>query len=607
MAETPKKYDMEVDLSYPEGMTVTTGLPYHILFVGDLAGSENGSIGGPAAGAVVPVNAGSFDELMAQAAPRVQFKTTDPLASGSVMVELDLKFDSLKAFDPANLAAQIPAARAMMSLREKLVGRLLGQVSDADLNSAINAATAADASLAWIKDTMKWKPAAPADSSAADNLLSQLDLGDSGETPAAPAVPPKSPLGALVAKAAGGGAGAGGPEASAIRHSLAELDKRISTWLSAVLHAPQVQNLESTWRSLALLIAKTEFRKGIKLFVLHAPAAQLTERFRTLLIDPVFDAGADSPDLIVIDRLFNNTAPDLEALDEMAQHAASLPAVVFAGVGAGFFGVKHAWQVPTLPPILNLFDQYQFAKWKTLRGEPYARSLGVFFGRCLLRTPHGRHEVKDLEFNYREECIADKDLVWASGAVAAACAVSHSAAEIGWPCAMAGFVNGRIEGFATTTGGPKGDKKFGPTDAPLTEAKIEELAAAGLNVAAPLRDSEDVIIWNGLSAARLAQASLEGLHEISLPYQLFAARLSTLLFQLKPQLAGKTPEQIEAAVTQHVCDWLGMAPPVPADQLRVQVAPPEDNPAQLMLAVTVVPPPQILSGGIPVVMGYRLA
>ena len=86
--------------------------------------------------------------------------------------------------------------------------------------------------------------------------------------------------------------------------------------------------------------------------MLHAPAAQITDRFRARLIDPVFDEGADAPDLILVDYQFGNGATDLEIIDEFAQHGASLPAVVLAGISPAFFGVKQAWQVQTLPAAI---------------------------------------------------------------------------------------------------------------------------------------------------------------------------------------------------------------------------------------------------------------
>jgi predicted component of type VI protein secretion system len=357
---------------------------------------------------------------------------------------------------------------------------------------------------------------------------------------------------------------------------------------------------------LAYLVSHIEFRKGVRLSVLHAPAADLLERFRTLLIDPVFDEGADAPDLVVVDRSFGSSATDFEVLDELAQHGASLPAIVLAGVSPQFFGVKYAWQIATLPTISNVLDQWQFAKWKTLRGQPYARALGVIVGRGLLREPYKRGDGTELDFSYGEACISDKDFVWASGPIAAVTTTARSVADSGWPVAMSGFVHGRVEGLKTAVGGKKGDKTFGPSDTKLTQEKTEELGMAGLNAVIGTSDHDDALVCNGLTCARVPRDDVNALLEVSLPYQLFACRLSALLFALKPHLSGLSPDTLGPFVAQHVRDWVPFEGEPTTDQVSVQTRPSDDDPSRLELAVTVTPPQTMLPGGVPVVMGYRL-
>ena len=606
MTDPPNPPELEITDSSPDGLRVTTDHPYGILYVADFAGTGAGKLSGPLSDGVVRITPDTLDDLMAKACPSVSFKTSDPLASGNVMVEVDVKFDSLKAFEPGALLKQIPVAQAMYGVREKLVARMRGKCEFADVERVASSAVKADSSLAWLGDSLKWSPATPqSDPSAVDGLLGQIDLGDgAGDDEASP--PPKSPIGSVIAAAAGAGSSIPAEEASAVRRTIGEIDRRISAWLTTVLHAPEVLAIEKTWRALSFLVSKIEFRKGVRLSVLHASNDELLERFRTLAIDPVFDEGADQPHLLVIDRQFGNKAPDLEALDEFAQHAASLPAVALAGVSCEFFGVKYNFQMATLPTIANVLDQWQFAKWKSLRSQQYARSLGVVFGRCLLREPFGRGGKDDLEFTYKEESVTDKALVWGGGAVAAACSIAQSVADTGWPTAVSGVAHGRVEGLKTCEGGKKGDKKFGPSDVQMPQEKVEELGRAGINAVATMSDIEDVFFCNGMTAARPPRDEMNAVFEVSLPYQLFATRLSAMLFALKPHLSGKSAEQVASFVTTHVRDWLGVKEGEEEEQVSIQVRPAEDAPDTLEMAVTVTPPQTVLPGGVPVVMGYRI-
>lgn len=605
MPDNPEPPDLEVNLPFPDGLRVTTDEPYRIMVVSDYAGSAEGEVSGKLAGGFVRVTPDNFDQILSEAAPHVRFTLADPTDAKGKMAEVDLQVRSLADLKPKQLADKLPATAALLKARAALVDRLHGRSSPDALRSAL-AELSAD--LTWIREAVKAAPAdeKPADAEEVDSLLGSLDLGGEDEKDDKPPAPPKTPIQQAVAAAAGGGVPAG--EISALRRTLSEVDKRISAWLTTVLHSPQIQNLESAWRGLHWLTRNIDFRKGVRLFALHAPRASLCEAVVKKLIDPVFDEDAEAPALIAVDAQFGSSAADLEALDEVAQHAASLPAVALAGVSAGFFGVKRAWQIPTLPPLLSLFDQWQFAKWKGLRNELYARSLGVVFGRCLMREPYNIGKPGDLDFNYAEPCMGDGDLVWTSGSVAGAFTVARSVTETGWPSGMAGRVHGRIEGLPQTQGGKSGDKTFGPADTETPQPRVEEMGISGINAVVTSPDAPDALFWNGLTAARPDKPDPNGLLTVSLPYQLFAARLSNLLWELKPNLVNKSPEEASRAALAHVKNWLGIKGEQEgeADQIAVQVRPTEDDPNTQQLAITVTPPQKILPGGIPVVLGYVL-
>ena len=631
MADEPQVPDLEVNLPMPGGLKVTRDLPYRILIAADLAGGEGGTLAGPLATQTVEVNAGNFDEVLAAAAPTVTFKTTDPTQTGAVMAEVALTFKSLKDFQPAALAAQLPATAGLSKARAQLVARLRGQLSAAQLAAEIGKLVRADAGLTWLTDALKWTPsAAGAEPGAVDDLLGQLDLGEPADQPVVPDKPRKTSIGAAIAAAAGaGGTAIPAEEASALRRTLGQIDRNLSAWLTTILRAAPVQALEARWRSLAFVMSKVDFRKGVRVLLLHAPQAELVDRLVGLVIDPVFDAGHPAPDLIVVDAQFGNTAPEIETLDSLAQHAASLPAVVVTGVAATFFGIKHAWQVPTLSAFGTLFDGWQFAKLKTLRTQAYARHLGLIFGRGLLRTPYSADASGSAaatepatepeaqargssaaaggapaggtgDFIFREEWIADTDCLWANAPIVAACTVARSIAETGWPASLVG----KLVGFVTATGGKKGEKQFGPTDTNMKIEKAEELIVSGLNALVGLPKTSDVVLCNGFSMASMGKSEGLARLEVALPYQLFAGRLSALLLELKAHLAGLSSEKMVATVLAHARDWLSTEHGAPEEQQVSVQARPAEKGAGTQLAVTVTPPQDILIGGVPIVLGY---
>lgn len=129
---------------------------------------------------------------------------------------------------------------------------------------------------------------------------------------------------------------------------------------------------------------------------------------------------------------------------------------------------------------------------------------------------------------------------------------------------------------------------------------------SGINAVTPLRHTDDLVFWNGMTAARPQRPDPAAIFEVSLPYMLFAGRLSALLWDLKPYLAGLTAEQVAVSVTTHVAAWLQVTGEEVSECVAVQVAPAEEDPAARRLAVTVTPPQALIPGGVPVVLGYKL-
>ncbi|MDC6706041.1 type VI secretion system contractile sheath large subunit, partial [Leclercia adecarboxylata] len=64
---------------------------------------------------------------------------------------------------------------------------------------------------------------------------------------------------------------------------VAELDRLISQQLSAIMHAPEFQKLESTWRGLHYLVKETSTGQTIKIKALNATKRDLTKDFKTAI------------------------------------------------------------------------------------------------------------------------------------------------------------------------------------------------------------------------------------------------------------------------------------------------------------------------------------
>jgi type VI secretion system protein ImpC len=64
---------------------------------------------------------------------------------------------------------------------------------------------------------------------------------------------------------------------------VAELDRRISCQLSAVMHAPEFQKLESSWTGLHYLVRNTATGRNLKIKMLNATKKELVRDFQSAL------------------------------------------------------------------------------------------------------------------------------------------------------------------------------------------------------------------------------------------------------------------------------------------------------------------------------------
>ena len=70
---------------------------------------------------------------------------------------------------------------------------------------------------------------------------------------------------------------------------VAQLDQLISRQLNSILHHPEFQRLEGSWRGLKHLVAGTECSLMLQIKVLNAPKAELAKDFK---IAPDYDQSA---------------------------------------------------------------------------------------------------------------------------------------------------------------------------------------------------------------------------------------------------------------------------------------------------------------------------
>ncbi|MBU0617842.1 MAG: type VI secretion system contractile sheath small subunit, partial [Planctomycetes bacterium] len=146
---------------------------YPLVFVSDLGAGER-------LAKLTATDKDEFAKLLSTAKPMLKLAIKDQFGPGPDW-EFQLTIDSMKAFEPATLLAQVPGAGWRVGVREKIVQRRQGQISAGEFENAVNAAAGADASLAWLKEPGPAAPsaaAAPPEAPAGSSVLDMVEEPD---------------------------------------------------------------------------------------------------------------------------------------------------------------------------------------------------------------------------------------------------------------------------------------------------------------------------------------------------------------------------------------------------------------------------------------------
>src|SRR5436305_1836913 len=281
-----------------------------------------------------------------------------------------------------------------------------------------------------------------------------------------------------------------------INARIAQIDHLISIQLNEILHHPQFQKLESTWRGVKYLMDQSETGTMLKIRILNVSKKEL---LKDLQRAPEFDQSAlfkkiyeeeygvfgGSPfGALVGDYEFGKHPEDLELLEGISHVAASAHAPFCAAAAADMFNLPSWTSLDAPRDLAKIFDTTEYAKWKSFRQSEDSRYVALCLPRVLSRLPYGKDTKPIDEFAY-EEHVDGTDhskYLWMNAAYSLGTRMTNSFAQYGMCVAMRGVEGGGlVEGLPTHNFyTDEGDMALNcPTKIPITERREKEFAYLG--------------------------------------------------------------------------------------------------------------------------------
>ncbi len=122
-------------------------LPFIVGVMGDFSGDPTAPLKPMADRKFTQIDRDNFDDVMAAMTPGVKTKVENTLAGDGSQIAVDLKFNKLEDFEPARVAAQVPALAALMETRAKLRDLMSKVDRSEELESLLEQVLRSDAEL----------------------------------------------------------------------------------------------------------------------------------------------------------------------------------------------------------------------------------------------------------------------------------------------------------------------------------------------------------------------------------------------------------------------------------------------------------------------------
>jgi type VI secretion system protein ImpC len=284
-----------------------------------------------------------------------------------------------------------------------------------------------------------------------------------------------------------------------IESMVAEIDKKLSDQVNAIIHNEEYQQLESAWRGLHHLVNNTETDEQLKIRVMNISKKDLHKtlrKFKGAAWDqsPIFKKlyeeefgqfGGEPYGCLVGDYHFNHSAPDVELLGEMAKVAAAAHAPFITGADPSLMQFE-SWQELANPrDLTKITSTPEYAAWNSLRNSEDSKYLGLTMPRFLGRQPYGAESNPVEEFAFEEDTgnAESANFAWVNAAYGMATNINRSFKEYGWCSRIRGVESGGTvdnlptHTFPTDDGGV--DMKC-PVEIGISDRREAELAKGGL-------------------------------------------------------------------------------------------------------------------------------
>jgi type VI secretion system protein ImpC len=281
-----------------------------------------------------------------------------------------------------------------------------------------------------------------------------------------------------------------------INSRIAQIDRLISQQLNEIMHHPDLQKIEGSWRGLNYLVQQSETGDMLKIRVMNVSKKDLlkdmekaSEFDQSTLFKKIYEEefgmfGGAAYGALVGDYEFGNNPQDLTLLEKISEVAAASHAPFVSAASPTLFNWDSYTELSGPRDLSKIFQSVEYAKWKSFRESEDARYVALALPHILMRLPYGKANIPVESFNFEEDVDGTdhSKYLWGNAAYALGTRLTDAFSKYHWCAAIRGVEGGGlVQGLPVHTfKTDEGDVALKcPTEIAITDRREKEFGDLG--------------------------------------------------------------------------------------------------------------------------------
>ncbi|MGY3803917.1 type VI secretion system contractile sheath large subunit [Pigmentibacter ruber] len=366
-----------------------------------------------------------------------------------------------------------------------------------------------------------------------------------------------------------------------ISQRIADIDAILSEQINEIIHNPQFQKLEASWKGVQNLVKFAEPDDKLKIRVLDvtkediladadaAPQFDETGLFKLVYEQEYGTFGGSPYGLLVGDYTFGKGIEDIECLKAISSVAAAAHAPFIDAASHELFNINSFDEIDKPKHLGKLFNTAEYGSWNQFRSLEDSKYVTLTLPRVIMREPYGgKNGIPVKEFHFEEDLDGtehDKYL-WGNPSFSLAERMVASYREFGWFSNIRGSENG-----GTVSSLPyhsfidnEGNNTFKmPVETIITDRREKELDDLGFLTLVYKKGTDSATFFGSKTIHKLTEydndlANANAQLSVQLPYVMAVSRFAHYLKVIMRDKIGSfaTQGEIDAYLNRWISRYV---------------------------------------------------